>query len=68
MKWEADLNLVAEFLVDPHFVGEVEVTAATGATRFRNESYGDRRCCALVRSGGDKCSPDFSQCGLSLFC
>jgi hypothetical protein len=67
VKWEVYLNLVTEFLVDPHFVGKVEFAAATGATRFWNEGYSGRWHHTLVCLGGGKYSPHFSQRGLSRF-
>lgn len=67
VKWETHLDFVTDFLLNVHFVGKIEITTATGATRLWNEDYGSGLCCTLSYLGGSECSLRFFQCSFALF-
>jgi len=60
VKRKAHFNLVTGSGVNLHFVGEVEVTMATGSAWLWNEGHGGRLHCGLSYLGGGDSSLDFS--------
>ena len=60
MKRKAHFNLVMGSSVNLHFVGEVEVTMATGSMWHWNEGHGGRLHCGLSYLSSGDSSLDFS--------
>jgi len=54
-KWEAHLNLMADLLVNLHFVGEIEVATAASAAWLWNEGRGGGLCRILGCLGSGEC-------------
>jgi hypothetical protein len=57
---------MADFFVDPHFIGEVEVPTTASTMWLWNEGCGGGLCHDLSRLSGSECSLHFSQRGLLL--